>query len=198
MKKGATWLLLVVILLAVMTGCGGQKQTEEPDPNVQTEETLPPEGSIQPETPEVETEAPARIETPEPPAGTPEVTAEPEPSAEVTYADNFSVSGEAAAAYAQQIQQTVKDKDLDAFTEMIAFPIYVMGTDGGQSITSASDFKELGEENIFTDAFVTEIVSANTDGLNPSRAGFVLSATGRPNLVFGVANGELHIISLNY
>jgi len=116
----------------------------------------------------------------------------------VTYADNFSVSSEAASSYAQQIQQVVKDKDLETFTEMIAFPIYVMGADNGQSISSASDFKALGEENIFTDAFVTEIVSANTDGLNPSQAGFVLSATGRPNLVFGVANGELHIVSLNY
>ena len=101
-------------------------------------------------------------------------------------------------AYAQMVQQVVKEKDLDAFTEMVAFPIYIMGADGGQSITSASDFKALGEEQIFFDAFVTEITSANTDGLNPSRAGFVLSATGRPNLVFGVVNGELHIVSLNY
>lgn len=196
MKKGIIWLLLVAILLAVMTGCGGQRQTEE------TGADAPPEESIQPEELAVETESPAQIETPEPPAESPEVTVEPkpepEPPAGVTYADNFSVSSEAASSYAQQIQQVVKDKDLETFTEMIAFPIYVMGADNGQSISSASDFKALGEENIFTDAFVTEIVSANTDGLNPSQAGFVLSATGRPNLVFGVANGELHIVSLNY
>lgn len=193
MKKGIIWLLLVAILLAVMTGCGGQKQIEEPGVDAPAEETLLPEKSIQPEEPDVEPEAPA---------GPPEVTAEPkpeqEPPVEVTYADNFSVSSEDASSYAQQIQQVVKDKDLETFTEMIAFPIYVMGADSGRSISSASDFKALGEENIFTDAFVTEIVSANTEGLNPSQAGFVLSATGRPNLVFGVANGELHIVSLNY
>ena len=195
MKKGIIWLLLIAMLLAVMTGCGGQKQTEEPEADDQAEETLPPEESIQPEEPDVETEAPDQTETPE---ETAEPTPEPEQPASVTYADNFSVSNEDASAYAQQIQQVVKEQDLDAFTEMIAFPIYVMGADGGQSITSASDFKALGAENIFTDAFVTEIISANTDGLNPSRAGFVLSATGRPNLVFGVVNGELHIVSLNY
>lgn len=192
MKKGIIWLLLIAMLLAVMTGCGGQKQAEEPEADDQAEETLPPEESIQPEEPDVETEAPDQTETPEPPAET------PEEAASVTYTDNFSVSSEDASAYAQQVQQVVKDQNLDAFTDMIAFPIYVMGADGGQSITSASDFKALGAENIFTDAFVTEIISANTDGLNPSRAGFVLSATGRPNLVFGVVNGELHIVSLNY
>ena len=202
MKKGIIWLLLIAMLLAVMTGCGGQKQAEEPEADDQAEETLPPEESIPSEEPDVETEAPDQTETPKPPAETPEETAEPTPEPEqpasVSYTDNFSVSSEDASAYAQQVQQVVKDQNLDAFTDMIAFPIYVMGADGGQSITSASDFKALGAENIFTDAFVTEIISANTDGLNPSRAGFVLSATGRPNLVFGVVNGELDIVSLNY
>ena len=45
---------------------------------------------------------------------------------------------------------------------------------------------------------LTEISTADTSALEPSRAGFALSASGRPNIVFGVSNGHLAIVGINY
>ena len=50
MRKGIIWLLLIAMLLAVMTGCSRQGQTEEPD--IATEE---PVHTVVPEPPAKET-----------------------------------------------------------------------------------------------------------------------------------------------
>ncbi|WP_292919659.1 MULTISPECIES: hypothetical protein [environmental samples] len=36
------------------------------------------------------------------------------------------------------------------------------------------------------------------EGLSPSMAGFSLSASGKPNIVFGVAEGKLAVLAINY
>ena len=54
--------------------------------------------------------------------------------------------------------------------------------------TSTKEFREL----------VSEIAGADPGGLAPSKAGFALSASGRPNVVFSVVDGRLAIVGINY
>ena len=56
----------------------------------------------------------------------------------------------------------------------------------------------LGSERIFTDDLLTEIAQADLSDLPPSKAGFILSSTGRPNIVFSVSGGQLAIVGINY
>lgn len=52
----------------------------------------------------------------------------------------------------------------------------------------------LSAQRIFVDALLEEIASADLDGLSASKAGFALSASGRPNMVFG----NLAVVGINY
>ena len=54
--------------------------------------------------------------------------------------------------------------------------------------TGTCDFEELCDQ----------IAAAETEDLQPSEAGFVLSSDGRPNIIFGVNEGHLAIVGMNY
>ena len=101
-------------------------------------------------------------------------------------------------AFAEQIQTAVADKDLEALADLAAYPLYVGFADGGQSVESRDEFIALGADRIFTEELLSEIAGADTEGLEASMAGFSLSASGRPNVIFGVADGRLAIVGMNY
>ena len=90
------------------------------------------------------------------------------------------------------------DKDLEALADLTAYPLYVGFADGGQSVESRDEFIALGADRIFTEELLSEIAGADTEGLEASMAGFSLSASGRPNVIFGVADGRLAIVGMNY
>ena len=60
------------------------------------------------------------------------------------------------------------------------------------------DFLALGAEQVFTDALLSEIAEADLEDLSPSMAGLILSKNGAPNIVFGVSDGHLAIVGINY
>ena len=90
------------------------------------------------------------------------------------------------------------DKDLEALADLASYPLYIGFSDGGQSVESREDLIALGADRIFTEELLSEIAGADPAGLAPSKAGFALSTSGRPNVVFSVVDGRLAIVGMNY
>ena len=175
-------MVLTGLLCLSLAGCGQSGSTPpEEDSSAQTEQPA---------------ELPAEETTGEEDAGqAPEGGADTEAP---QYTDNFSVDTEAVTAFAEQIQAAVAEKDLEALADLAAYPLYVGFADGGQSVESRDEFIALGADQIFTEELLSEIAGADTEGLEASMAGFSLSASGRPNVIFGVADGRLAIVGMNY
>ena len=114
------------------------------------------------------------------------------------YTDNFSIDTEAVTAFAEQIQAAVAEKNLEALADLASYPLYIGFSDGGESVESREDLIALEADRIFSEELVSEIAGADPGGLAPSKAGFALSASGRPNVVFSVVDGRLAIVGINY
>ena len=186
MQKKLLLMLLTGVLCLLLAGCGqsGDTPAEAEDP-AQTQEPA--------ELPAEELAEGSAEETGELPAG------EEAPDAEAPqYTDNFSVDAAAVTDFAKQIQAAVAGKDLEALADLASYPLYVGFADGGQSVESREDFLALGADKIFTEELLSEIAGADTEGLEASMAGFSLSVSGRPNVIFGVADGRLAIVGMNY
>ena len=102
------------------------------------------------------------------------------------------------AAFGEEVKSVVADKDFEALADLAAFPLYIGFTDGGVSVETREDFIALGEDKIFTQELIDAIAAADVDSLSASRAGFSLTDTGAPNIVFGVREGRLAIQGINY
>lgn len=178
-------LLLAVGLLCLSLAACGQSGESSGDTADQAEQSQLPEMN---ETEEVQDEAPDAAEPTEP---------EPDSQAPL-YEDNFSVDTEAVTAFAQKIQSVTAEQDLEGLADLIAYPVYVGFPEGGESVTSKEEFVALGAERIFTQELLQEIRDADLESLSPSMAGFSLSASGKPNIVFGVAEGTLAVLAINY
>lgn len=123
----------------------------------------------------------------------------PETSAKRAADDNFSVEEAKTEAFARLIKEAAAGKDLETLAELAAFPLYVGFSDGGVSVETKEDFLALGTEKIFTTEWVDSILRAEEKDLPPSMAGFVLSGgKGQPNVVFGLRDGELAVLGINY
>lgn len=178
-------ILLVATLCLLLTGCGQSAQSSETLP--ETPSAGQSEQAEQPSADETENTTPPSTEVPE------EETSEQE-----IYTDNFSVDQAAVEAFAQEIQAIVADKDLEGLADLMVFPNYVGFSDDPQFVDTREEFLALGADRVFTEDLLTEISTADTTALEPSQAGFALSASGCPNIVFGVSEGHLAIVGINY
>ena len=95
-----------------------------------------------------------------------------------------------AAVFARDIKAAVADKDLEALADLAAFPLYMGFSEGGVSVDSREDFIALGEDTVFTQELVDAIAAADESNLPASRAGFSLTDTGAPNVVFALLPGQ--------
>lgn len=121
-----------------------------------------------------------------------------EESAAGGYEDNFSVDSQAAADFAVQVQAVVASDDLQGLADLTAYPVYV-GIGEGQAVESEEDFLALDPAEVFTDELKSAVAAADPEALEPSEAGFVLSdENGKPNIIFGVVDGELAVKGINY
>ena len=89
-------------------------------------------------------------------------------------------------------------EDLEALADLTAFPVYIGFEEGGQLAESREEFLALGAERIFTDGLLSSIAEADETALSPSMAGFVLQSGDGPNIIFGVTDGTLGIVGINY
>lgn len=78
----------------------------------------------------------------------------------------------------------------EALADLASYPLYIGFSDGGESVESREDLIALEADRIFSEELVSEIAGADPGGLAPSKAGFALSASGRPNVVFSVVDGD--------
>ena len=170
MQKKLIFLALTGLLCLSLAGCGQSGSTS-------------PEGGSSPQA-----EQPAEETAGEDGGRTPEEDGVDTEAPQ--YTDNFSIDTEAVTAFAEQIQAAVAEKDLE--------PLYIGFSDGGESVESREDLIALEVDRIFSEELVSEIAGADPGGLAPSKAGFALSASGRPNVVFSVVDGRLAIVGINY
>ena len=187
MKKRLRSALLLAAVLCLLAGCGQSKTTSEDAAGDGRQSGQMTTGQTDP----------AEESTAEKDASAAEEPADA-PSREETYTDNFSGDEEAAAAFAEKIRTAVADKDLEGLADLMAFPNYVGFPDEPAFVDTREEFLELGADRVFTEEMMTEISTADTSALEPSQAGFILSASGCPNIVFGVAEGRLAIVGINY
>ena len=204
MKKLAI-LMTICVMTAGLAACSGEETQPDAiqgESVVATAETPASEEQI-PVDPPVESqiqesqvpESTAAPETEQ--AETSESTPAGQESAAGEFEDNFAVENETAAAFAQQIKDAVAAQDLEALADLTAFPVYVGFTDGGQGVETREDFVALGAEKIFTPELVDAMANATKTEFTPSMAGFTVS-DGRPNITFGVVDGSLGIVGINY
>ncbi len=191
--------LLAALLCLLLAGCGQSGGAAEPEDTTPTESTEGGAPSSE-QTPEGEEGTVPAGDTESSEAEDPSVAA-PEDGAEADapqYTDNFDVDDAAVTAFAEEIKGAVADKDVEALADLVAFPIYLGSTDGGESVETREEFVALGADRIFTEELMSEIAEADTEGLSPSMAGFSLSKSGRPNIIFGVSEGRLAVVGINY
>lgn len=199
-----TKLFAAVIISASLTACNSKEVTNPKIEVDTTTETVMIEKSEKEEISTVETEnkvSPAETE------GNKETRAEesktenlaesqPEQKAESVYEDNFAVESSAAKAFAEKIKAAVASKDIEALADLTAFPIYVGVAEGG--VETREEFIALGAEKVFTPELIASIEGADISNLSPSMAGFSISKDGKPNIIFGVVEGNLAIRGINY
>ena len=108
------------------------------------------------------------------------------------------MSSDVAEEYAKEIQQAVKEKDINKLADLVTYPVYI-GLGEGQIVESREVFVELDSTEIFTDELLDSIENADKSELEPSMAGFVLwSSEGAPSITFSVQEGKLGITGINY
>lgn len=198
MKKFAV-MLMVGVMSLTMVACGNKAEEVVQEETQVVEDTVVVE-----ETTEQETEPATEVVTEEP--QTEETTAEEMPATEGEdnksqsgALDNFEVAEADSAAFGAEVKKAVADQNLEALADLAFFPLYVGFQDGGVSVNSKDEFIALGVEKIFTQEMVDAIAAADENGLQPSKAGFSLSnENGRPNIIFGIADGKLSIVGMNY
>lgn len=114
------------------------------------------------------------------------------------YEDNFSVDSAAAAEFAEKIKTAVAEQNLEALAELASFPLYVGFVDESVFANTREEFLALGADRIFTPEMVDSVAAADNSNLSPIMAGFSLSKDGKPNIIFGVMDGQLKIVGMNY
>lgn len=215
MKK-QTVFLTAIVLSAAMTACAPQADAPgtlpastdagtfvvQPLPSAQVPDVAASPAATQETQTRAEPSAQATlpVQTAVPDTQpTPDAAPEATDTVEADYfEDNFAVSSQAAAAFAQKRQDAAANQDLEALADLAAYPLYIGFPDGGVSVAAREDWTALGADVIFTSELVDSIAGADLSTLTASRAGFSLSKDGRPNIIFGVRDGRLAISGINY
>lgn len=185
--------LLIVVMIGMLgislVACGKDNATDVPaaDSNQESVQETQKEEPQQEEAGQEETQK----------AEQPKTEATEKDEAE-TYEDNFAVDSEAAAAFAKKIKEAVANQDIEALADLTSYPLSIGFSNEWVSVMSRDELIALGAEKIFTPEMIASIENADESTLSPSRAGFALSANGKPNMVFGVVDGKLAIQGMNY
>lgn len=161
-------LLLVGAMVLGCAGCGEQKQEEteeKPVDVVQTEEAEPESAPTESETEEKN--------------------------------DNFEDLEEKGAegdtaAFAEQIQTAMAEKDMDALAGLCSYPLAV----NGEAVEGEEAFMALGADTIFTDERCAVIAAVDVSTLEETMAG-VIMGDATPNIIFKSVDGELRITGIN-
>lgn len=209
MKNAAVAIMCFGLVTAVLTGCGGNRQTpqETQEDNVvsmtqenskDTADEKADDGleTAVSEAAEAKEKGTTGMEESEDAAAESDAIEEMTESGEV-YEDNFAVDNAAAKAFAQKVKDAAARKDLEALAELTAFPVYV-GLPDVNVVETKEDFLKLGAETVFTEELLKSVEMADIENWQPSMAGFSICGSGNANINFGVVDGVLAINGINY
>lgn len=196
MRKGKIRSITIGMILAAsigLSGCGNAAQPAEP---VAVEST-----EISSEAAVSSTEPTASASASEESAPASEESAAE--SVEVRFEDNFAVDAQSATDFAKQVKEAVKEKDQEGLAALMSFPVYIGLPDGkGGAIETKDEYMQLSVDDIFSDDMIKSMELAEDTGLSASMAGFTLCGGSReeklPNIIFGVVDGVLKIVGMNY
>lgn len=196
MKNVAVMVLGFALTGAVLTGCGESRQSRQAMPQGITTGISEETGQESvPEKAEPETTEKAEPKTTGK-AGQSEMAGEEIQTSQI-YEDNFAVDSGAAKKFAEKVQDVTAQKDLEALAELAAFPIYVGLPDAGL-VETKEDFLKLGAEAVFTDELLESVEKADLENFKPCMAGFPISDGRIASISFGVVDGVLAVIAINY
>lgn len=196
MKK-MVLLLAAGIMSAALVACGSEEAAAVPSKS-ETVESITESSESHTEDGENRSESGESYSESNESQSETEAKEESEEKYRVGNIDNFSVSSTLAAEFGEEVKEVIAAKDLEALADLASYPLYIGFSDGGVSVETREDFIALGEERIFTQEYVDGMASADTGNLSASKAGFSLTDSGRPNVIFGVSNGKLRIVGMNY
>lgn len=95
---------------------------------------------------------------------------------------------EVIRSFAEEVQITVGEKDLDALADLSEYPLTVKLADGTeQQIQDKEEFLALGEEAIFTDELMDAIAAVVPEEVEESDNGMQMGET--PGIVFDYVEG---------
>lgn len=116
--------------------------------------------------------------------------------------ENFDVDAAQAKEYAQKVQKTVADKDIEALADLMTFPNYVSIYEEKEGmVNTREEFLAIGKDRIFTKELIDSVANADLDNFTASMAGFQIVSkddTRAPGISFGINDGELRINGINY
>ncbi len=127
-----------------------------------------------------------------------EAEAENEPSEGETEETNDSNAdaeekgAEGEAAFAEQIQAAMADRDLEALADLCTYPLAV----NGEVVESREAFMELGVDVIFTEERCAVIAAVDVSTLEETKAGFIMG-DATPNIIFQSVDGKPGITGIN-
>lgn len=196
MKNVAAMIFGFALIGAVLIGCGESRQSRQDMPqgipasiSEETRQDAAPEKAEPETTKRTEPQTTGKAEQPE-------IAGEEIQTSQV-YEDNFAVDSGAAKKFAEKVQDVTAQKDLEALAELAAFPIYVGLPDAGL-VETKEDFLKLDAEAVFTDELLESIEKADLENFQPCMAGFPITDGRIASISFGVVDGKLAVIAINY
>lgn len=102
-----------------------------------------------------------------------------------------SAAGE-VAAFAEQIQEAVAAKDMEALADLCSYPLAV----NGEVVDNKDAFMELGTDVIFTEDRCSVVEKVDVSALEETMAGVVMG-DATPNIIFKSVDGKLGITGIN-
>lgn len=117
-------------------------------------------------------------------------------NAEIMAETAEEMSKEELKSFAEEVQITVADKDLDALANLSTFPLYVSLKVGEETeIADKEAFLALGADKIFTDKMLKEIAAVDPEEVTVFGIGAILGED--VNIIFQMVDGAPAITNIS-
>lgn len=98
--------------------------------------------------------------------------------------------------FAEKVQKSVADKDMEALAGLCAYPVYVsLGEGQGEEIADEAAFLKMDADKIFTESLLKEIADTDVDTLEQFGAGVIMG--GENSIIFNNVDGQAAITGIN-
>lgn len=154
-------------------------------------------GAKEQTTTAVETTADSAETTAE--AASSEEAGETETTAEETETETAAeITKEDAAAFTDEVEDAVMNKNIKSLAEMVTFPVYVASVVENEGVVADKEaFLAISKDALFTEAFVDAVTAFDSSTIEKVEAGYVIGE-GALNVIFNVdEKGNLGITGIN-